>query len=325
MFEALSAAPRRTARCLLSAAALVALTAAAAPAHAEPASKVYLNGVPAPVFFNDGDSFRVLGGQFEGTKARLAGYNTLETHGPVHRWGGWTYKEMYVIAKQATLFARRGTWRCTSDLKTDTYGRMLFHCPELAEALIRRGLAHAMSVARGKPADEKLLAAQREAIAGRRGIWAHGVPDFVLTSLHSTAEDADGYGTYNRLVSSADGQSIKWKHDNDYPECAEACDDGYESEDRVQAVIAALKADAGLAAVIGAYDDARLETLIRKFAMKQDLTKDLAAAEHLAPLTAALEVERLAGRIGRTGITSCHIYVDFRRRFGGGKAVCLKW
>ena len=86
----------------------------AGPAGAEPASKVFLNGVPAPVYFNDGDSFRVLSGKFAGLKGRLAGFNTLESYGPVHQWGTWTYKEMYVLAKMATLNARRGTWSCTS-------------------------------------------------------------------------------------------------------------------------------------------------------------------------------------------------------------------
>ena len=68
-------------------------------AVAEPASQVFLNGVPTPVFFNDGDSFRILEGPLKGTKARLAGFNTLESYGPVHQWGGWHAKELYAIAK----------------------------------------------------------------------------------------------------------------------------------------------------------------------------------------------------------------------------------
>src|SRR5687767_1443526 len=80
----------------------------------EPVTRVYLNGVPAPVYFNDGDTFRVLGGQHRGMKARLGGFNTLETFGPVHRWGKWHAKELYVISKMATQHARQGGWHCES-------------------------------------------------------------------------------------------------------------------------------------------------------------------------------------------------------------------
>lgn len=310
-------------RSLMAAVALV-LTALTQQASAEPASKVYLNGVPSPVFFNDGDSFRVLGGQHAGMKARLAGYNTLETHGPVHRWGDWHYKELYVLAKEATLFARAGEWHCTSDLKTDTYGRALWYCPDLAEALIRRGLAHAMSVTL-EPADAKYVAAQREAIAAKRGIWAHGVPDYVLTSLHSTDEDVSRRGTYNRLVSSADGHSMKWKHDRAYKECEEVCDPGYDSPERLERAAAALRADPAVAELVGAYDDAKLSELLSRFGEHKDWVELLADPAQQEALGAALERLRLAGKVGRIGGTSCSIYTDFRRRYGGGKAACLKW
>ena len=303
---------------------VVFLVGAGGSALAEPASKVFLNGVPAPVFFNDGDSFRVLGGQFEGSKARLAGFNTLESHGPVHQWGDWAYKELYVIAKLATLNGRNGEWRCESDLSTDTYGRTLWWCPDLAVDQVRKGLAHAMSIS-SEPARPELLAAQAEAIAAKRGMWAHGVPDYILTSLHSTVEATEGQKTYNRLVSSRDGSSIKWRHDDAYAECQEVCDVGFESPERVADATQALRADARLAGFIGNYDDARLDTLLRKFAMKQDCSAELASPDDAAALATALEELRMAGRIGRMSMTSCSYYVDFKRRFGGGKAVCLKW
>ena len=53
----------------------------------EPRTKVVVNGLMSPVYFNDGDTFRVLSGQLSGTKARLEGFNTLESFGPVHQWG----------------------------------------------------------------------------------------------------------------------------------------------------------------------------------------------------------------------------------------------
>ena len=220
---------------------------AVASANAEPATTVYLNGAPAPVYFNDGDSFRVIAGPLAGSRARLAGFNTLESYGSVHSWGNWTARELYINAKMATLNARRGVWRCTSDMSKDGYGRILWHCPGLAVDQIRKGLAHAMTVTKDA-ADPRFLEAQREAIKNRAGMWAHGVPDFVLTSTHSMTEDSRRKTTYNRLVSTKDGHSEKWIHSDSYKECQKVCHE--------------------------------------------------------------------------TG--GCMIYVDFKRRYGSGKAACLK-
>lgn len=192
-------------------------------AWSKPLSRVFLNGVPAPVHFNDGDSFAVLGGEFAGTKARLAGYNTLESFGPCHKWGNWDANELYILAKKATLNARRGVWHCFSDGKRDGYGRILWNCPDLIEDQVRKGLAHAMTVT-DDPAEERYLKAQRLAQAERRGIWAHGIPKYVLTSLHSNDEGYEGT-TYNRLVSTETGSSKKWLHKDNYKECDWVCHD----------------------------------------------------------------------------------------------------
>lgn len=300
-------------------------------AHAEPATRVFLNGVPAPVYFNDGDSFRVLSGKFQGTKARLGGYNTLESYGKAHQWGKWTAQEMFVLAKMATNHAKKGTWRCTSDGKTDTYGRMLFWCPELAEDLIRRGLAHVLSVDES-PGNEKLIEAQKEAIAARRGIWAHGVPNYVLTSLHSIAEDSEGRNAYNRLVSTVDGHSLKWIHDEEYPECATVCDDGGESKSRIERAVNALKGDPTAGPMVAgaggskAYDKDDLELLVSDYARGKELAKRMRKPEHLPAFKAVLDGLKQNGELGRdVGETpACMIYVDFKRRFGGGRAECLK-
>lgn len=211
---------RRTAICTLGFIAL----AHAADADAKPTSRVYLNGVPTPVFFSDGDSFTVLGGAMAGSRTRLSGYNSLESFGPAHRWGTWNAHELYVNAKMATLNARRGVWRCTSDLRRDGYGRTLWDCPDLALDQVRKGLAHAMTIT-DDPAPAHLLAAQQAAIAEQRGMWAKGVPTHVLTSLHSNDEGYEGT-TYNRLVSVQDGHSVKWLHKDNYPECHEVCHEG---------------------------------------------------------------------------------------------------
>ena len=172
---------------------VLGLCSVAGPSEAQPLTRVVLNGQPVPVFFSDGDSFGFRGGPFSGANTRMTGYNTLESFGPVHSWGDWHAKELYVNAKMATLNARRGTWTCTTDGDKDGYGRILVHCPGLAEDQIRKGYAHVMTVTDdgGNPA---YIAAQREAKEARRGMWAHGIPDYVLTSIHSAEEDTSGRG-----------------------------------------------------------------------------------------------------------------------------------
>ena len=109
-------------------------------------TRVFINGVPVPVHFNDGDSFRVFGGEYRGSQCRLAGFNTLESFAPAHQWGDWHPDELYINAKMATSNGRRGTWHCTTDGSRDGYGRVLMICPDLAVDQIRRGFAHAYNI-----------------------------------------------------------------------------------------------------------------------------------------------------------------------------------
>ena len=311
--------------------ALALLTLVGGAAHAEPATKVFLNGVPSPVFFNDGDSFRVLSGKFEGSKARLSGYNTLESYGPAHQWGPWTAHEMFVLAKMATANARNGVWHCTSDGKLDTYGRTLWWCPELAADQIRKGLAHVLSVD-SNPGNADLIKAQDEAKAARRGMWAHGIPPYVVTSLHSISEEVDDEGAYNRLVSFVDGHSLKWVHDEKYEECAIVCDDGADTKARIDGAVAALQADATVGPYIkgagGArgYTEDELEVIASNASRKKPIVKLMKRPEHLAAFTAVLDRLVADNQLGRvvTEPASCMIYVDFKRRFGGGRAACLR-
>ncbi len=311
--------------CAVAVTSIVASRPAETEAAAEPRTKVILNGKPVPVFFNDGDSFRVLGGEYQGAKARLAGYNTLESYGPVHQWGDWTEKELYTVAKMATLWARKRVWECESDGKTDTYGRMLVWCPELAREQIRLGHAHAMSI-NDDPGKPELLEAQREAIAARRGIWAHGVPEYILTSLHSAEEDTEGHGTYNRLVSSVDAHSVKWKHDNKYPECTKVCHMIWEvQEDKVAEVAEALKGEAGFSDVISPLSADELTAMVTEFAKYQHIDRSI-PGERREALKTFLLGWVAEGRFGEQQGTpgACMTHVDFKRRFGGGKAQCLK-
>lgn len=303
---------------------LLAALVSAGTAQAETASRVFLNGVPTPVFFNDGDSFRVLDGVHKGTKARLAGFNTLESFGPVHQWGNWTFKELYVIAKMATLNAQRGEWNCESDLKKDTYGRILWFCRDLAIDQVRKGLAHAMSVT-AEPANPELLEAQREAIQKKQGMWAHGAPALVLTSLHSISEGGGRDGkTYNRVVSSVDGHSEPWTHTSRYGECDEVCMQVPQlGISDVRALAQAMAGDAEVEAMFSPLGEEEQVRLLEAFWAVAPAEKDSALTGRIK---ATLRTLVDAGTIqpGASRRDSCHIYVDFRRRFGGGKATCLR-
>lgn len=200
--------------------ALVAMTLLAPPAVAQDeGSHIVLNGTSARVRWSDGDSFRILDGEFADTGVRLGGYNTLESYGPVHRWGEWTPAELYALARQAGDFASAGTWTCTTDGQRDHYGRLLVLCPGLTLAMVAAGFGHLFAL--DQPPAGDALAAQAGAQATHLGIWAKGVPTAIVTSLHSAAEGGDSI--YNRVVSTTDGSSTQVIHAETYETCQEVC------------------------------------------------------------------------------------------------------
>lgn len=200
---------------------------------------IELNGENTRVYFNDGDTFKILSGPLTGKRSRLSGFNTLESYGPVHRWGTFTKKELLANADEATELVRRGGWHCKSEKSVDTYGRLLSTCTDMAVALIERGLAHAMSVS-DKPAPSVLVKKQEEAIKGKRGMWSKGVPAYVVTSLHSIDEDNSHRETYNRAVSTADGSSFMVMHKDSYEDCQEVC---FAPKDEVESCMIYVKFD----------------------------------------------------------------------------------
>lgn len=324
-----SLSPRRLALALASLTLAASVAILLTPTHegiaAEAQTKVMLNGKAVAVYFNDGDSFRVLSGEFKGAKARLFGFNTLESYGAVHQWGSWTARELYVLAKMGTYNGRDGVWECESDGETDTYGRMLVWCPELADSQIRQGFAHVMTID-DNPGKPELVAAQREAIAARRGIWAHGVPDYILTSLHSVEEDVNGRGTYNRLISSADGHSVQWRHRNRYTECDRVCDHVYTVDgSTIDALLPVAKADAAIGPELAGLSDADARTVLYHFAKYRQINRKIAKPKREL-LDGLLTAWADAGKFGaqQRSEGACLIHVPFKRRFGGGKAECLK-
>ena len=60
-----------------------------------PDANVLLDGVAVVADWDDGDTFAFIDANSgERVKARLSGFNTLESYGPVHRWGDWTGAEL---------------------------------------------------------------------------------------------------------------------------------------------------------------------------------------------------------------------------------------
>lgn len=193
---------------------------------------ILLNGERVEVRWTDGDSFKFLEGTYKGKGTRLVGYNALEAFGPVHQWADWTEQGLYELALGASQVAASQEWACTTDGKLDGYQRLLVRCPQLAVEMAKQGVGLAYAVDGEKPAAE-VLAAQKDAIAQKRGMWAKGVVAGVITSVHSVGEDDpnDQGPAYNRVVDTRTGMALKREHHDRYESCQRVClqTDGSES------------------------------------------------------------------------------------------------
>lgn len=314
----------------LACSAVLARTAQSQPVtqdQAEPVSLARMNGVVYPVYYNDGDTFRPLAGPWRHRAARLAGFNTLESYGPTHQWGDWTYKELFVNAKMATYNARRAIWNCKVDGDNkDTYGRILAFCLDLGIDQVRKGFAHAFSV--DGPAEWRLIVAQRDAIVNRRGMWAKGVPPMVVTSLHSADERFDNENNYNRLISPFDGATEKWKHQDHYSECQEVCHTGKVAAKAAKlAVLAALRADPTTQEIIKGYEDPYLMAMFDEYTTTDRVPQIFTRKGHV-PVKKKLDELLKAGTFGALKEIqgSCMYYATFERRYiVKPKPTCLKW
>lgn len=184
---------------------------------------ILLNGERTAVAWSDGDSFTFKSGPYDGQGTRLVGYNTLESYGPVHRWGSWTREELYTLTKGDAQVCAAKEWECTTSGEPDAYQRVLVNCPKLALEMVRKGRGLAYAV-RGKP-DPIVLDAMHQAQRAGRGIWAKGVPKGLITALHSFAENTDGkYPTSsNRVLDTHTGEALLRKHTDFYELCEEVC------------------------------------------------------------------------------------------------------
>jgi endonuclease YncB( thermonuclease family) len=180
--------------------------------------EIVLRGKAIPVLWNDGDTFILLAGPFKGKTARLVGYNTLESYGPVHRWGEWTPEALHHLAYSARDQAAAGRWACSKQPKKDTYGRLLMDCPEARIALLRQGLAHLFAY-KSEP-QEADLEAQRAAREARLGMWERGRPEQIVTNVSA---DENGR-VFLHIASTRSGKTERRYQRHDYKICDEICE-----------------------------------------------------------------------------------------------------
>lgn len=196
--------------------------------------RAILDGISERVFWNDGDSMRIVDGPRKGQKARLVGYNTVESYGPVHFWGDASGWDIYRIHKEATEFARSQEWECETQGSVDGYGRILVLCPELRRQLIANGLAHVYAYGSEIP-DPELVRLQHQAQNERKGMWKWGIPRAIVTSIHSIDEERDDLDrrndkadkkSYNRLADTATGKTFAVAHEAVFRPCDVFCHSG---------------------------------------------------------------------------------------------------
>jgi endonuclease YncB( thermonuclease family) len=215
---------RRAAAALLAAAILVPARPAAARRAGRHGARgtILLAGKRVAVRWTDGDTFLILSGPQRGRRARLAGVNSLETFGPVHRMGASDGRTLLAIARTSAAVAAAAGGRCETRGRSDRYGRLLASCPDAARALVLAG--HAMVFAIDGPADPGLLALQGEAQRARAGIWSGGAPPLVPTSLHSADEpDLGASRAYDRIADTRTGVAEARPHGRTYRTCEEVC------------------------------------------------------------------------------------------------------
>ncbi len=179
-----------------------------------------LDGEKVAVHWVDGDTFVVTSTD---VKARLDGFNTLESYGPVHKFGPGP-AALFGIANAATELAKSQTWACSKQGDDGGYGRIGVDCPALRKAMLEQGLAHVFSV--GGTASGPNLEAQAVAIAAKAGMWADGVPEGIVTSAHSLDEKEGATEHYNRVLRISDGSAPKQMHSEVYKPCTWVCASG---------------------------------------------------------------------------------------------------
>ena len=167
---------------------------------------------------------------------------------------------------------------------------------------------------------------QDEAIANRAGMWAHGVPGYVMTSAHSFDEDTSREFHYNRLVSTRDGHSESVRHRETYSECEWVCADEIVADPTASEGLArSLRADPVTAPLVADLSNLILLEVVTRYARIGTVPEYFTGPAH-DPVLARLDAARAAGALPPTTTTrgSCFLYVAFERRYGLRRAECLR-
>jgi len=105
----------------------------------------------------------------------------------------------------------------------DGYGRIIVSCPDLTLSLVSEGLAH-LFFFEDAAENHGFVAAQLRAQAEKKGMWEKGIPDIIVTSLHSIDESTNkGDTAYNRVVDTKTGNTEIREHKNIIAPCQEVC------------------------------------------------------------------------------------------------------
>ncbi len=179
-----------------------------------------LNDTTRSVIWTDGDTFVFADGPRRGGKARLRGVNTLETYGPVHRWGTWDPRDLLELARGSADVAARSARSCRATGEKDKYDRLLVDCLDARRELLRTGHGHLYPFDREADPDE--VAIQREAQRSKVGMWANGVPEAIVTKVDAASAE-NGWSAANWVVSTADGKSRREGHREEHQVCDEVC------------------------------------------------------------------------------------------------------
>jgi len=150
-------------------------------------------------------------------------------------------------------------------------------------------------------------------------MWAHGTPEFIMTSAHSFSEEPLTAPVYDRFVHIASGKSMKWYHKTDYKECETVC---YDPPRVLASQLPKLAKE--LAKQSLSITPKKLANHIQEMNHSHSNTMLLNSG---GGLTLSQAIERYANDNSLSTNRpepSCITYVNYKRRYGQGKAYCLR-
>ena len=140
------------------------------------------------------------------------------------------------------------------------------------------------------------------------------------------AEDPTRDKHYNRVISTLDGHSSPWEHTETYAECEKVCHETTRlSAGAARPHVEKLQNDPALAMGLGEFGPEQLRLLLSDFVREGRVTP-IVRDEVRDALEKTLSQWKTEGLLSATEKTNdaCMVYVDFKRRFGLTRAVCLQ-